>query len=71
VCSSDLKELIVVMLGARITFFTGLPDSNFHSLLLSAAVRKKQRYSTTVRDLGVALEAFCCWPFAHSINSPR
>src|SRR6476646_8782541 len=46
------------MLGARITLFTGLPDSNFHLLLLSAAVRKKQRYPTTVRDLRVALEAF-------------
>jgi hypothetical protein len=66
-----LKELVVVMLSARITLFARLPNSNFHLPLLSAAVRKKQRYFTTLREFGDAFEAFCCWPLAHSINSPR
>jgi hypothetical protein len=66
-----LKELVIVMPNAGITFFARLPNSNFHSLLLSAAVRKKQRYFITVIGLGVFVERVVCCPFAHSTNSPR
>src|SRR5205823_15090382 len=67
-----LKELVVVMPRARVSFFARLPNSNVHLLLLSAAVRKKKRrYFTTDNSLRLDVDCLLCCPLAQSINSPR